>query len=268
MTYTNVRKYAQWIAFPIWFASCAHASSATIKDILPPPGLYQVDSDTTITRAEQQFELKLHRDGATGAEHEQTSIQGKVSSKNTPGTGRVTECLTTYGPSNVSGLAAPAQCSKQSQKIVGDKTLVHTAQCPDSQFTMEVTKIDDKHWQYITRTETAKMGATAGAGGMEAMLKLRAQYGNTPRDRAEAAKALAALPSQKSEFDHKRASDLQDLQESLAKEKDPQARAFLQRSIASMGGASAPGGSVKDVNVAKERWTRIADSCGSAQPAH
>jgi len=248
----------------IVLASHAPAMGATAKEVLPPPGLYRVDADSTFTRGDVPMELKQHRDGTTGAEHEQDTVYGKVSTSDRAGTGQVTQCIKPLTNDYLPAFAAQAQCPKQGQKVIGDKKFIHTAQCSDSQFTMEVTKLDDKHWQFVTRTETAAPTGVANVDGMEVPLKLMAQYGKTQQERDEAAKRLAALPAQKKALEQKQAKEVADMKSVLPKAKDPAEHAMIEKYIADRSGKSAPfvpGAPGNEVEVVKATWTRIADHC-------
>jgi hypothetical protein len=248
-------------------AAVSRGHAASVQSILPPPGLYQIDSDASYAHASGLVSTEQEIDGATGDMRSRTIVPGRSHELRSAGQGAATRCVE---PRRVSarGLAlamdALARCPKQNHKVVGHNTLVHSAQCPAGNVTVKITRIDGTTWEYETRQESVATSGALDLSHMRMPLQHEARHGATPEARTRAARQLSELPALQNKLDKQRIGAAVELQAALDKARTPEERAMFQRAIAALGTRHGPGG---NVIVVRERWTRIANQCTGRQPA-
>jgi hypothetical protein len=258
-------------AFPVLVMAIAlHANvnaGAATNQAMPPPGLYQIDLDANDVRAGgKNYQVKTN--GATGAEQHRFSSPGGAATVNGVGPGPATQCIKP-NTANAVAMAAPSmqpgQCSKQSSKIIDDKTVVHHAQCSTGNMTVTYKKIDDKTWQMETRHE---IFAPQGPAAYGQLMQMQATLGTTPAARAQAKQQLAAMPAMTEQAKKQREEDLAQLKAALQETSDPETRALFQKGIDDLSQQGQQPGKVVQTVVAKTRLTRISDSCNALKSSH
>lgn len=239
------------------------AQAASLQAILPTPGLYQIDSDAShsmlggLIKNEQQVDASgtiRSRTVADGRGSDLPAVSGEPNR-------RCVQPRRDDGRGVVAQLANLQRCPKQSQQFVGKNKLVHSAQCPDGNVTLTITKVDGNIWEFETRHELTKVGGTVDLGYLRPALEHKARNGATAAERAEAAEHLKRLPAAQKELESSRAQQRAALENALEKAESPEERAMIQRAMAAtgpQGRATAPG---ENVMVARERWTRVANQC-------
>ena len=241
----------------------AGADAATIEDIVPPPGLYQIEANSTINRkaAGQDFLFEHQRAGATGDEHARQTVAGQ-SAEQSYKVGKPNRHCIKHGPLNAKQQAfilnGMANCPNQADKMVGPHTLVHTAQCPTSKVTLTITKLDSLHWDYETRIETVYAQHPADLSTAKQAFEYQAKHGATEAARKEAAAQLARLPALQQQLNAARAQQTVELQEAIKNANSPEEKAMMEKYLAIAKGQTP---AMSDVAVVKERWTRIANMC-------
>jgi hypothetical protein len=256
------------LAMPMTMVMALHVNAnAAINQAMPPPGLYQIDMDVNAMHAGgNNHQAKTN--GATGAEQHRFSSPSGAATVNAVGPGPATQCIKPY-TANAGVVAAttmPAgQCSKQSSKVIDDRTVVHTAQCSTGNMTVTYKKIDDKTWQMETRHE---IFAPQGPAAYGSVLQMQAALGTTPAARAQARQQLATMPAMTEQAKKKRAEDLAQLKAALQETSDPEMRATFQKGIDDLSQQGQQPGKVVQTVVATTRLTRISDTCDAPKPSH
>lgn len=244
----------------------ANGGAAPVQAALPPPGLYQIDIDASDVRADGKLTHQAKTNGATGAEHHQFTVPGGTAGVNAAGTGPATQCIKPY-TDDASTIAiadmALAQCPKQSHKVINDKTVEHTAQCPSGNVTVTFRKIGSKTWQMESRHETFAVQGQAAYDALRPMMELQASHGKTAAERAQATQQLAALPALKVQANEERQNDIAQLKAALQETNDPAMKALFQKEIANLSQQGPQPGKVVQTALVKMRLTRIADSCNA-----
>ena len=228
-------------------ASCAF--SAESGNIYPPPGLYQIDNETTVTAAFGPMVSKsmTATSGVDGSVV--TAAYGVMPGDKAAtvtryaGTGPVTWCVPKYTPP-----AFPKQCSPSAAGV-----------CSGMEYS-KWTKTGDKVWETsFTQNNAAKGAEQSGADARSALNN--PALANLPAEQRAALQAqISSMPGQ-SQLRQQDKEIAEQMEKEAAKLPPEQAQA-LRRQAAAMRGApnaATPGGGTRwDV---KERWTLIASSC-------
>ena len=227
---------------------------------LPPPGLYQIDMDSTFTTGQGSSRTRI--DSSAGERVDRTDMAGVDSvERRTQGVAPVQHCVGAREEAGAFAVApngTPLRCSKQTTVTVGDAT-EHHAVCPGGNLKLTVRQLDGTHWEYASEVEAGGAGVPSDLNAMRPLLEHEASMGKTEQARAQARARLAALPAMQAEGVQKRAEARERLEAALRKERDPGQREALRKAI------SLIGGTVPVTAHTRYLWTRIADSCGAAQ---
>lgn len=161
--------------------------------ILPPPGLYRVDTGATLApHGDAGPALRLQRDGAGGVTHASgRRADGSLYRRSFPDADKPTYCIAPQAaatplPPGKGCISGPGERDGNATRFV--------ARCPGMEVTTTVRRTGPTTWEYRIRTVqgAASGGAsTAGVERMQAMLAYVARYGATPQERAAAARELA-----------------------------------------------------------------------------
>jgi len=220
----------------------------------PPPGLYRLDTDTRVQEKIGPHEaiIDYNTDGQSGDQITRAIVAGQSDGgRVAKGSGPVTQCIRRGPPvlpPNAKGVCKTLSSSH------GPKGFVQVASCPAGKMTLTLRRLDDKTWETIEELDMSS-GTRPGLGGTRALLEMAARHGETARDRAEAAQALAKLPRMEATMagDSARAEAM--MQEALAKARTPEEMAMVRQAIARMNGQ------VPIQSRTRGTLTRIADSC-------
>lgn len=167
--------------------------AAADEAILPPPGLYRIDTGATLApHGSGQPALRLRRDGATGVTHTSgRRTDGSAYRRTYPDADNATYCIAPQAapallPSGKGCTSGPGERDGKAMRFV--------ARCPGMEVTTTIRRTGPTTWEYRIRTVQGAAAGGAGAAGVErmkAMLAYAAQYGATPQERAAAARELA-----------------------------------------------------------------------------
>ncbi len=238
---------------------CAAAVSvSTFKQVAPPPGLYQIDTDGTMRLPDAGASARQQTDGASGDVATTVAGPGGQYQRDYKGDGPIRFCV----PARTGGVPVlppgfgPAACKTLSTTGSADG-IVHIAQCASGRYKLTVRRMSENSWEFIDHIDLAP---TSGAPGMEALRPMMEQMARngTPEQRAKAQQALAALPQQQAGMDAKRAEAMAALSKAQAEAKTPQEAAALAKAMQSMGQTG-----MRMQGDARHVWTRIAEHCGS-----
>lgn len=249
------------------FIGAAAAAAPPLEQVLPPAGLYRLDSaSTTSTQAPapaQRVDTRLdgesgdivRRERAGGYDSGEQVFQGK---------GPVTHCIRPRRLADAlyTSAVALAACPDQSSRVGEDGVLVHTANCPTARVTLTVRRIDASTWEYDTVTATPAGEPASDLAWMKPVLEREAAEGKTAEARARAARQLRDLPRLQRELVEKQAEVDARFAAALRGAKSPQETAAVTAAMAKAGR--------KVATEARQRvrWTRIGNSCaGPAERA-
>lgn len=222
---------------------------------LPPPGLYRVDTDTRVQEKAGPHDatIEYRTDGRSGDQATRATVAGQSDGgRVSKGSGPVTQCIRGGAP-----ILLPADAKgvcKTLSSSHGPKGFVQVAACPAGKSTLTMRRLDDKTWETIQELDMSS-GTRPDLGGTRTMLELAARHGETARDRAEAAEALAKMPQMEAKLAGDRVRAEAMMQEALAKAKTPQEKAMVRQAIARMNGQ------VPIQSRTRSTMTRIADRC-------
>lgn len=239
---------------PLALALAAGAASAAPQD-LPPPGLYRVDTDTRVQEkvGPHDATIAYRTDGSSGDQTTRATVAGHSDDgRVSKGSGPVTQCIRGGAPVQLP-VDAKGVCKTLSSSH-GPRGFVQVAACPAGKSTLTMRRLDDKTWETIQELDMSS-GSRPDLGGTRTMLELAARHGETARERAEAAEALARLPRMEAAMAGGRAQADAMLQEALARAKTPQEKAMARQAIARMNGQ------VPIQSRTRSTMTRIADRC-------
>jgi hypothetical protein len=244
----------------------APVASDDVSQILPPPGLYQIDTLTHIAMDGGKLGVAAttaSNDGRSGDSAVRSQIGGLVSGEVVQkGKAPITHCIAPRSMiPTASQLSNFRNCTQQSTVVTG-RTAVHKAMCPAGESTMTMRQLDAQTWEYVT---VVSMGATPGGPDLRFLrpvLEHEAQFGATAAKREKAAKALAQLPELQANARKQQAAGEQTLADTAATTGDPEIAAASRVALARLQGKGRSGNTT-----VTERWTRIADSCAGAAPA-
>ncbi len=228
----------------------------------PPAGLYQSDTDGTITTLNSPTPISSHlrTDGKTGdTVSYQTGDGIRTPDRLIKGKGPVTLCQAEIkaGTSLAAtrALAALATCPDQTTNYNEDG-YVHKANCATSELTLTVQKIDTDTWEFTTETTTFQSVAGPDISGVRFMLEQMVKNGATAKERADASKQLAELPEMQRKISEGQASMIANLKEEARKAKNPEEAAMLTNALTKLTGRTP-----LQHAIGKERRTRISNFC-------
>lgn len=238
---------------------CAAAvSGATFKQVMPPPGLYQIDTDGTIRMPDTGTSARQQTDGASGDVTATVAAPGGKARQDFKGDGPVRFCVPAHpaGTPVLPPNLGAAAC-KTLSTTGGADGIVHIAQCAGGRYKLTVRRLSENTWEFI---DHADLAPTPGAPSMEALRPMMEQMAKngTPEERAKAQQALAALPQQQAAMDAGRAQAMAALAKAQADAKTPQEAAAVAKAMQAMGQTG-----VRIQADARRVWTRIAEHCGS-----
>ncbi|MQA38145.1 hypothetical protein [Rugamonas aquatica] len=238
---------------------CAAAVSvATFKQAMPPPGLYQIDTDGTIRMRDTGTSARQQTDGASGDVTATVAGPGGKARQDFKGDGPVRFCVPAHpaGTPVLPPNLGAAAC-KTLSTTGGADGIVHIAQCAGGRYKLTVRRLSENTWEFI---DHADLAPTPGAPSVEAlrpMMEQMAKHG-TPEERAKAQQALAALPQQQAAMDAGRAQAMAALAKAQADAKTPQEAAAVAKAMQAMGQTG-----IHMQTDSRRVWTRIAEHCGS-----
>jgi hypothetical protein len=172
------------------------AWAATAADVFPPPGLYRVDivSDTAIRHGGKNTAARHTHDSARGL----TTLQGTRAdgSALTPKVMDGAPGTTCIAPLRPDRSMAPSAGCTGGPGVAGQDRMTFDLSCGGLKMTTVVRELDQKTWEYRTRTtDDGSMHAMPGQqdfAGMRAMLEHTARTGSA-QEKAEAAALLAEM---------------------------------------------------------------------------
>ena len=246
--------------FPRAFGACAlalllldSASATAISDAMPTPGLYRIDTDGTIKAhpyGGAPLRNRIETDGKTGNTTATVSGPGQNPiTRQYAGTGEQTYCM-----KSLAVVAPPtAGCVSPPGKITKDGMVMEN-KCGYLDATTTIRKIDDKTWEYTTKTvmrnQNQAQAMQDNAAGMRMMMENMAKNAATPEDREKARQALAQLPAMTAQ-----------LKQQQAQVDAMQPQIDAHRAEAESRGMVMPADNRTREIIGVQRWTRIADHC-------
>lgn len=213
---------------------------------LPTPGNYRVDSESTRTTQGGMAELTVvqRTDGATG----QITVTRNASTdpdhavtQVIPGDKPVLRCFVTAA---APPWAQANACPGMSHTVNTDRATLQ-GRCNGQSLDDQWTRIDDRTWEHVLRVENSSASTgffPPSANGMTVPGMTAAQQAQMQAQTSGAQQAV---------------SDLRQRLETAARGSDPKQAAAARQALAAMGAGSGSG----IVDVLKERWTRVAESC-------
>lgn len=231
-------------------ASCASAVAAST----PPPGLYRIDMDSTMSMAGHPTQTRMRTQGSSGDTEARWSKGKETVARQFKGDQPVTVCIkpdagTPLPPEATMG------CTAQSTSKTADG-FVATSSCPMGKITIAVRQLDKERWEYLTDVAMVQGPVTGAPDGMARVLEHQVKHGATAAERAEAQQQLKEWKQARQQGDAARAEALAELQQQLAAATDPEEKAALQQALSGM----APGAPVMNAR-SRAVWTRIGGSC-------
>lgn len=221
------------------------ATAATVASapahLMPPPGLYRIDMDTSIktTLAGISGLARLQTDGASGTERSSGKVQGGVWKQGAvaKGGGPVTECVKPVTAAKPMASSAGAGCVAKGGTLKAGAWVIHQ-QCGPDEYEITMRKINNSTWEYKTVVMQKAVGSAATANssqsGMLAMLSIGRDHAPNDKERKEYEAQMAGYKSA--------------MKEEAAKGGGGQ-------------GGSSQGQAMTRNTVAVQKWTRIAEKC-------
>ncbi|MDQ1831427.1 hypothetical protein [Massilia scottii] len=243
-------------------AGGAVAAAPAIEQILPPAGLYRLDSASTssIPAPAPANRVDTRVDGANGDIVRRERVAGADSGEKLyEGKGPVTHCIRPRRISDAlySSALALASCPDQSSQAGADGVVVHTANCPAAVVTLTIRRIDKVTWEYDTVSATRAGDPAADLAWMRPVLEREAAEGKTPEARAKAAQQLLDLPRLQRELAEKQVAVNVQYAKALREAKTPAQAAAVRATMAQSGK------SVATEARQRVRWTRIGSNCAA-----
>ena len=235
----------------------AAVPAAEFKRIMPPPGLYRIDTDSSTSQP--GVAVQQHQDGASGDASTRTSVNGGSYRQDFKGSAPQTYCMPAASAATLPPELAGSACHTVSTDVNGD-SIVHVAQCASGRTTVTVRKLGTDSWAFEHRISMVPVAGAPSLNGLRPMLEQMAQHG-TPEQRTKAAAALAQLPQQQAQMDAGRAGTLAALAKAQARAGSPQEAAAYAQGMQAMQHT----GTAMD-SLSRQRWTRIGNSCDAAKP--
>lgn len=260
------RKAAALIAMLFGIAGpCSHAQAASSPDV-PPPGLYQIDKDSNVVWPERGASMRQRDDGASGDIHNHRTLGGSrdvdMSSK---GTGPTTHCILKHAETLPNAVLASNASCKNQPGMQTNGGFVNKAICASSVVTLTSHRIDGKTWEIamaISTSPTSAPDQTASSGPDLRALRFMHQPNASAKEREELAQTLAKM----SEIERGQANQAAKSMAFLnALEAHPHAVGTAEKTSLEKQGVGKANAAFEAVS--KERWTRIADSCGATKRA-
>lgn len=242
-------------AGPAWAG--VSISVSEFKRIMPPPGLYRIDSDGTMTQSAGT--VRQIQDGASGDVSTQTSSGGGSYRRDFKGDAPVTQCVPAR-PANavvLPQMMAGGACKTISTTVAGD-TIVHTAQCATGPVTNTIRKLGGDVWEITNQVSMSPVAGAPDLNNMRPLLEQMAKHG-TPEERTNAAETLAKLPQLQRQMNAERAQVSAEMTQALARAKTPEEAAAVRSAMQAM----QQTGSKMEAD-SQQRWTRISNSCAGA----
>ncbi len=232
-------------------------SVSEFKRIMPPPGLYRIDSDGLVNQAAGSF--RQTEDGASGDVTTRVSSGGASHQQNFKGNGPITHCvpLRQTGVVTLPPVMAGGVCQTLSAKVDGD-SIVHVAQCATGPVTNTIRKLGGDEWEITNQVSMSPVAGAPDLNSLRPMLQQMAQHG-TPEERAKASETLAKLPQLQHQMNAERSQAAAELAKAQANAKTPEEAAAIAQAMQAM----QQTGSKMDAT-GRQRWTRISNSCAGA----
>ena len=259
--------------------------AATTPEGYPPPGEYQIDSDSTRTTrfnggtmARQQKVV-----GATGdttVVDSNSMVPGPPQTTRIKGTGPVRWCIAPYGNNLPPAALRPFVCDTRSA-TAGAAGSSFSADCNASQLDNTWRRIDDQTWEHTLRvTEANHVSNTANKSNTTDAMRAvyeRVKGSMTPAERAQAELELKSMPSAQQQAGAM--AEIEAAMQAQIRNGTPQEVAFAKQQLAALrsggqsvsgvgggagggAGVGAGGGAGSGaVTQVRERWTRIAQAC-------
>lgn len=231
------------------------ASVSDFKRIMPPPGLYRVDSDGQVNQANGSSFRQIE-DSASGDVTTRVSSGGSSHQQDFKGSGPITHCVPA-GAATLPPVMAGSVCKTLSTQVDGD-SIVQVAQCATGPITNTFRKLGGDAWEITTQVRMAPVAGGPDLNQLRPMLEQMALHG-TPEERAKASKALAELPQQQAQMNAGRAQAMAELAKAQANARSPEEAAALAQSMQAM---QQTGTTMNATG--RQRWIRIGNSCGGA----
>jgi hypothetical protein len=233
-----------------------HAGAAVDPDLLPAPGLYRVDSLSSVATPDGAARSDVGEDGASGDTSVRTQVGAAVAKQFYKGAAPLTHCVQPQAQPAAFVTRAAASCPSQSTQVLKNG-FIHTSLCNGLKTTVTVHKLGSGSWDVVTRVTGAQPAGPAGVQGLQPLLEHMAQHAPTAEQRAKAAAQLAQLPAMQATVTAQRAQTADQLKKALAQAKTPEEKAALRGALAQLdaSGMPVPNGE------RHEQWTRISNTC-------
>lgn len=225
-----------------------------VDDGMPPPGLYRIDIDGTMTSTlPGNAGFQIRSDGKTGDEVERPYANGHAGGDIvSKGNGPHTQCV---GPRMASALPVLPGCLSQPGTRTKDGWVMKS-RCASVESTLVIRKIDALTWEYVTSATLFQPNPGDMSGTMRFILEQQARNATTAEEREKAEKALTELPDLQRKMAQGQAESMEDLAKMERAAKTPEEAAMIRAGRERMSGRTP-----MQEHVAKVRWTRIADVC-------
>jgi hypothetical protein len=232
-------------------------SVSEFKRIMPPAGLYRVDSDGLVNQAAGSF--RQTEDGASGDVTTRISSGGASHQQHFKGSGAITRCvpLLPAGAVTLPPVMAGGVCKTLSTRVDGD-SIVHEAQCATGPVTNTIRKLGGDEWEIINHVRMSPVAGAPDLNHLRPLLQQMAQHG-TPEERARASETLAKLPQMQRQMNAERAQVSAEMAKAQASARTPEEAAAIAQAMQAM----QQTGSNMDAT-GRQRWTRISNSCAGA----
>lgn len=243
-------------------AAADNVTQADLTRILPPPGLYRVEDDATMTHLSNGMSVRdqSNQSGTLATYH---SPDGHTAQQqiNHP---QATICVP-LRKANAPLLPiamGTAACKTLSTTVSGD-TLSHEAQCAIGRTAFTITRLGNDQWEYTDDNEWGAGGmARNNPAAMRPMVEQMARNAPTEADRTKARQLLAQLPQLQAQSDQQMVAALAGARQALKEARTPEEVAAMRKVVQMLENQdSLP---AQNKSSGKSRWTRIADSCGAA----
>ncbi|NHZ61878.1 hypothetical protein [Massilia genomosp. 1] len=237
-------------------------AAPAIEQILPPAGLYRLDSASTssLPAPAPANRVDTRVDGSSGDIVRRERVAGADSGEKVyEGKGPVTHCIRPRRISDAlySSAVALVSCPDQSSQVGADGVLVHTANCPAAVVTLTIRRIDKVTWDYDTVSATRASDPAADLAWMRPVLEREAAQGKTAQARARAAQQLLDLPRLQRELAEKQVAVNVEFAKALRNAKTPEEAEAVRAAMAQSGK------SVATDTRQRVRWTRIGNTCAA-----
>lgn len=229
---------------------------AEFNRIMPPPGLYQIDSDGLLNNAVGSF--RQTEDGASGDVSTRITSGGSSHQRDFKGNGQRTYCMPPRPPGAVTLPPAMAgnACKSVSTKVEGD-SIVQVAQCATGPVTNTIRKLGGDQWEITTQLSMTTAPGAPDLNNLRPLLEQMARNG-TPEERAKASKTLAELPQLQSKINAGHQQVSAEMAKAEAGARTPEEAAQLARARKAM---QQPGAAMSGTG--RQHWIRIGGSCAA-----